>query len=391
MMKKFFAMILAACFMVGMIPTAAASDSNEPVAYIEANGRVTYYESLEQAVEAVCDGQTITVMADVEGTVSVSRDVAFILDAGPYQCEIQAEQGFSLIVKGNLYIVMQVPTVLPELYQIQIEPSEHGSVTSSLSAAQAESIVLLKAEPDEKYFLNEISVTDSVGKEITAVCFAENQYFFRMPASDITVTSTFCRKPAFQVVCPRDDTCPAAKFQDINLNNWYHDGIHYAVENHLMVGTGTNTFEPGTATNRAMLVTVLFRFEGEQAVGKCPFLDVPEDRWYTDAITWAAANRIVEGYGHGVFGPEDPITREQMAKILMNYAFYKGYDVSARGDLSDFDDGDDTSHWARQAVEWAVGAQLIQGKGNNCLDPNGNILRAEFATIMMRFCENIAK
>lgn len=277
----------------------------------------------------------------------------------------------------------------PKQYQISITPSKHGTISASCTEAAAGTVIQLTGEPDENCTLEEIVVTNAGDEEIYAVKIEENMYLFLMPASDVTVTGTFIAPERPESACPRDDTCPLAKFTDLDRKAWYHDGVHYAMENHLMVGTGSNTFEPSTTTSRAMVVTVLFRFEGEQAVGNNPFIDVPEDRWYTAAITWAAANKIIEGYGNGYFKPEDPISREEMAQILMNYAVFKGYDVSARGDLNTFADGDETSDWARRAMEWAVGEGLYQGDENNRLDPQGETLRSEFATIMMRFDANV--
>lgn len=118
---------------------------------------------------------------------------------------------------------------------------------------------------------------------------------------------------------------------------------------------------------------------------------MPADAWFADAVNWAAANNIVTGYGDGTFGPDNNITREQMAAILYRYAQFKGYDVSAKGDLTAFTDGDNVSEWATDALAWCVGAKLINGRDNGTVDATGTATRAEIAQIFMNFCENIAK
>ena len=189
--------------------------------------------------------------------------------------------------------------------------------------------------------------------------------------------------------CLKDGTCPASKFTDVKMD-WSHDGIHYCVENGLMNGEGNNSFNPNGQSARAMLVTVLYRLEGEPEVGECNYSDVPAGEWYTDAVTWAAEHKIVEGYA-GKFDPTGDITREQFATILYRYAKYKGYDVSVGEDTNilSFVDAEEISSWAKDAMQWAVGAGLFEGKGENNLDPTGKATRAEMATILYRFCENV--
>ena len=139
-----------------------------------------------------------------------------------------------------------------------------------------------------------------------------------------------------------------------------------------------------------MIAQVLYNLEGTPAAGDGSFSDVEAGTWYTDAVNWAAEKGIVKGYGDGTFGPEDDITREQMAVILYRYAQYKGYEVTATGDLSTFNDGAQTSDWAVEAMKWAVGSSLLQGYAGN-LNPTGTATRAEVAQIFMNFCENVGK
>lgn len=191
--------------------------------------------------------------------------------------------------------------------------------------------------------------------------------------------------------CPRDQTCPAYKFTDLNLSLWYHDCIHYCVEKGLMNGIGNNLFDPTGNLSRAMMVQVLYNMEGRPAyTTDKSFDDVASGQWYYDAVLWAAENDIVNGYPGNVYGPNDDITREQMAAILYRYAQFKGIDVSAQGDLSKFTDGDSVSSWAVEEMQWAVAVGLMQGY-NNMLEPLDTATRAEVAQVFLNYCTKIIK
>jgi hypothetical protein len=175
-------------------------------------------------------------------------------------------------------------------------------------------------------------------------------------------------------------------FTDVSEDDWFYNAVSFVNENGLMTGTGEATFSPQADTSRGMIVTILWRLEGEPVAEKpFTFIDVGDGKWYYKAVAWAAENGIVDGYSADKFGPEDNITREQMAKILCSYAAYKSYDVSARGDLSAFTDS--PSGWALEYMQWAVAEGLLQGKGNALLDPRGNTKRSECAAILQRFIE----
>ena len=158
-----------------------------------------------------------------------------------------------------------------------------------------------------------------------------------------------------------------------------------------MNGMSATTFEPNSTTTRGMIVTMLYRLENEPAAASAGFTDVAAGQWYTDAVNWAAANNIVNGYGDDQFGPTDTITREQMMAILYRYAQYKGYDVTASADLSAYTDAANISSYAVSAMQWAVGEGLINGITDTTLVPGGSATRAQVAAILMRFCENVAK
>ena len=190
------------------------------------------------------------------------------------------------------------------------------------------------------------------------------------------------------------DPTPEATFTDVSETAWYKNSVDYAVEHGLMNGTGTNTFEPESTMTRAMLVTVLWRYANAPKPGANPFTDVPNGKWYTDAVAWAAENGVVNGVGDGKFEPDGSVTREQMATILYRYAQKVGIDTSKHTELSAFPDANRVSAYARAPMQWIVAEGVIGGSrenGQDWLNPQGNATRAEVATILMRFIENVAK
>ena len=185
---------------------------------------------------------------------------------------------------------------------------------------------------------------------------------------------------------------PADRYTDVDKAAWYYEAVEYALEKGLFVGTSETTFSPNTVMSRAMLVTVLWRMEGEPAVTSAnSFTDVAADAWYAKPVLWANENNIVSGYGDGLFGPNDNITREQMAAILNRYAGFKGYDVSAADNLAAYTDAGHVSDWALASIKWAVGEKLITGMTTTTLVPQGNATRAQVASILMRYIENVVE
>ena len=265
-------------------------------------------------------------------------------------------------------------------YAVAVSGSSHGDVKVSPSRASAGSLVTITVTPDEGYVLADLTVTDKSGKEIKVTEKSGGKYTFTMPSSQVTVEAEFV---------PEDGALP---FGDVAESSWYYDAVRYAYDNGLINGVSDTAFAPASKLTRGMLVTLLYRMEKEPAAkGGNVFSDVEADSWYADAVAWSAANGLVEGYEDGAFRPDNAITREQMALILYRYAALKGYDTDAKGDMSVFADGEQVSPWAAEAMTWAVGEQLLSGKGNGVLDPTGTATRAEVAQILMNFCENIAK
>ena len=179
-------------------------------------------------------------------------------------------------------------------------------------------------------------------------------------------------------------------FADVNENDWYYDSVRFVNVPGLMQGTGEGVFSPDTNLSRAMVVTILWRLEGEPAGDNGGvFGDVAAGQWYTGSIEWANANGIVAGYGNGLFGPDDDVTREQLAVIMRNYAGFKGIDTDAEAYAGEFSDADSVSEWARGAMMWANAQGLILGRTQSALAPDGTATRAEAAAILTRFIVNI--
>ncbi len=180
-------------------------------------------------------------------------------------------------------------------------------------------------------------------------------------------------------------------FQDVKPGDWFYEAVEYVYEKGMMNGVTNTKFGPEATTTRGMIVTILYRLEGEPVAERSAFADVKADIYYALPIGWASANGIVKGHSAEKFGPEDEITREQMAAILYRYAQYKGYDVSAAADLSSFADAGQISSYAKTPLAWANAVGLVNGVGNHRIAPLHDATRAQVAAILMRFCENVAR
>ena len=180
-------------------------------------------------------------------------------------------------------------------------------------------------------------------------------------------------------------------FADVAADAWYAEAVEYVRDNGLMSGTSATTFAPNDTMTRSMLATTLYREAGSPAVsGSDAFTDTQEDAWYADAVLWASQEGVISGYGNGLFGTNDPITREQFAVMLYRYAQEQGYDVSIgeNTNILSYTDVADLSEYAISAMQWAVGAGIINGTGDgSTLSPQGQATRAQAAVMLMRFCE----
>ena len=182
----------------------------------------------------------------------------------------------------------------------------------------------------------------------------------------------------------------ANPFTDVFEKDWFYNDAMFVYKNGLMLGTSKTLFSPHGTVTRGMMATILWRMEGSLAPkDENSFTDVEAGRWYTDAITWAAENGIFAGYSKDKFGPDDPITREQLTAIFYRYADYKGYKLTATENLDKFEDADKITDYAKTVMQWAVGNGLIKGKAETLLDPQGTATRAEIAAMLHRFIEKV--
>ncbi|WP_140399831.1 InlB B-repeat-containing protein [Flavonifractor sp. An91] len=266
-------------------------------------------------------------------------------------------------------------------YKITVEDSDHGTVVADRNSANADTTVTLTVTPDDGYRLDSLTVTQQDGKTITLDEEKDGTYTFTMPDSAVTVKAAFTE--VTQIELP---------FVDVPADIWYEDGVYYVYRHGLMDGTSSITFSPDMTTTRSMVATILWRLEGSPVVDYAvPFDDVDLDSWYGEAVRWAASEGIITGYGNNKFGPDDLITREQMATMLHRYAQYKGYDVSIgeNTNILSYTDAADVGEYAIPAMQWAVGAEIINGTSDRTLSPEGDATRAEVAVILMRFCEGL--
>ena len=258
---------------------------------------------------------------------------------------------------------------------------ENGTVSVSPSRASAGSTVTVTITSQEGYSMDTLTVTDQNGSEVELTKVSDTQYTFKMPKGAVEIDVSFTEAVS---------TLP---FADVDTGDWFYDAVKYAYDNELMNGVGGNYFDPDGSLNRAMLVTMLWRMEGEpMQLTDIPFTDVPEESWYTAAVRWAYGAGIVDGMTADTFAPAKAITRQQMAAMLYRYAQFKGYDTTQSGmSIREFADYDRIADWALEPMDWAVNAGLMSGRGGNMLVPDGEATRAEIAKVVMLFRETIAQ
>ena len=270
-------------------------------------------------------------------------------------------------------------------YTVTPGRTENGSVSVSPSRASYGRTVTVTVEAEAGYELEALTVTDRNGEEVELTRVSDTEYTFTMPRSRVTVEAAFAE-------IDHADVCPGRVYADLDPDAWYHAAVDYVIENGMMDGVGGGLFAPGSSLNRAMMAQVLWNLEGNpEASAAAEYGDVASDAWYHDAVQWATAECIVDGYG-GVYGPEDDITREQMALMLYRYTRYMGCGTAQGGmEIREFSDYEAISDWALEAMTWAVNAGVLNGRGGGVLGPAGHATRAEAAQILMNFRENAAK
>ena len=333
------------------------------------------YPTLQAAVDAVQNGETINVTGtDLSATVSGNKSFTVTGES----VTLTAASGYNLTKNKNVYTVSRQhsgssSSGTTTSYNVNVNAATNGAVAADKKTASKGTTVTVTASPSKGYVVDAVKVVDKDGKDV-AVTGKDGKYVFTMPGSAVTVTGTFKAETPAPVALP---------FTDVKSGNWFYDAVKYAYAQGLMTGTSATTFAPNGTMNRAMIVTVLYRLEKSPAVtGASKFTDVPAGQWYSDAVAWAAANKIVNGYDETTFGPMNAVTREQMAAILFRYEQVKGLEnVTLEENLNRFPDQNKISAYAIPALQWAVGQKIINGNADGTLDPTGTATRAQVAQI----------
>ncbi len=260
-----------------------------------------------------------------------------------------------------------------------------GRVSVQPSKAVAGATVNVTVVPDAGYLLDTIKITDKNGNVVKINNIRGQRYMFTMPNSAVNIFASFRQQTVYS------GTFYSLPFTDVKIGDWYYEAVRYVFAQALMNGEAQTIFNPNGNMERAMLVVALHRLDNEPKLSMTSrFKDVVNNQWYTAAVIWADVSGIVNGYENSRFAPMQNITREEIATILYRFAQFKGYDVIAKGSVSGFADGYKVSAYAQEAMQWAVGAGIIQGNENNTLNPAGSATRAEVAAMLMRFNEKIA-
>ena len=330
------------------------SSNNESVATVDTSGKVT-------AIKA----GTATITATAADGSGKSASCSVTVKAPP-EPEPEPEP--------------TPPPYIPPTYAVTTPETTGGTVTVSPSRASSGRTVTITAAPDTGFALESLTVLDSRGNEIALTDKGDGKYTFTMPASRVTVEASFAPAPL-----PFEDVAPGA---------WYESAVRYAYFHNIMEGMRETEFAPATALTRAMAAQILYNLEGQPDLSDenlgYPYEDVNAQAWYGNAVYWARITGVAEGYGDGTFQPGDSITRQEFAQMLYNYAKYKGYDLTAEGDLSTFPDANSIADWAEAAMSWANGNQLINGHDDGTIDAAGIGTRAQAASILMKFDQNLA-
>lgn len=339
----------------------------------------SYYSSVQAAVNAADEGDTVTILVNSDEDVTVSKPIKIeTADSVVYTGTVSAGNGYDVVIgeDGVITIVKEPEYTGKYSYEIFTKVGDNGTIDVDRYATEGDKVTIT-VSPDEAYMLDEMTIT-SGGKDVEVTDNGDGTYTFTMPSGDVKIEVTFAEDPNWEEE-------PAMPFVDVNENDWFYDVVLYAYENGLMTGTSADTFAPNTATTRGMIVSMLARLEGVTSAESAGFVDVADSDWYATAVNWAASEGIVNGFEDDTFRPNDAITREQMAAILYNYADYKGYDVSARADLSDYADAASISSWAEDVLAWANAEGLINGMTATTIDPQGATTRAQTAAMFERF------
>lgn len=369
----------------GFSPFTFALTNPDVVAEVNGNA----YKTLQEAANAAKDGDEITVIQNknldltftttksVKVTNKTNDKITVKFNGTNKDVAKDATETFSYTKSSSGSSSSGKTT-----YKVTTSAVNNGGVNASPSSAEKGATITITLSPDKGYKLDKLTVTDGSGKTVSTVKKSDTVYTFTMPASAVKVGVSYVKAT---------ETPSKTKFNDVSANDWFASAVDYVTGKGMMNGTADNTFSPKANTTRGMIVTVLYRLENQPSTSAASFTDVDSGAYYANAVAWANANGIVSGYGSGKFGPNDKVTREQLAAILYRYAQYKKYDVSVGEDTNilSYNDAQSISTYAIPAIQWACGAGVVTGKSGSKLDSKGNATRAEVAAMLMRFCENV--
>lgn len=372
----------------GFSPFTFALTNPDVVAEVNGNA----YKSLQDAAKAANNGDEITVVQnkDLELTFNTTKSVK-VTNKTDNKITVKFNGTNKEIAKDKTETFSYTKPSSGSsggsssgktTYKVTTSAVNNGGVNASPSSAEKGATITITLSPDKGYKLDKLTVTDGSGKTVSTVKKSDTVYTFTMPASAVKVGVSYVKAT---------ETPSKTKFNDVSANDWFASAVDYVTGKGMMNGTADNTFSPKANTTRGMVVTVLYRLENQPSTSAASFTDVASGAYYANAVAWANANGIVSGYGSGKFGPNDKVTREQLAAILYRYAQYKKYDVSVGEDTNilSYNDAQSISSYAIPAIQWACGAGVVTGKSGSKLDPKGNATRAEVAAMLMRFCENV--
>ncbi len=350
------------------------------------------YTTFQDAVNAVANGGTIEIVGgNKDYTATISGDSKTFTVKNTLDSDITVKVNNDSKTVGKNNGTQSFTYTKPSsggsssgktTYKVTTSAVNNGGVNASPSNVEKGATITITLSPDKGYKLDKLTVTDGSGKTVSTVKKSDTVYTFTMPASAVKVGVSYVKAT---------ETPSETKFNDVSANDWFASAVDYVTGKGMMNGTADNTFSPKANTTRGMVVTVLYRLENQPSTSAASFTDVASGAYYANAVAWANANGIVSGYGSGKFGPNDKVTREQLAAILYRYAQYKKYDVSVGEDTNilSYDDAQSISSYAIPAIQWACGAGVVTGKSGSKLDSKGNATRAEVAAMLMRFCENV--
>lgn len=363
MVRKSFAIVLAICILLpSFIATAIAADVTDGFSQKTSDSGYFCVDDLEK-------NSDILIKTDTDA-------VTFVEDAVINGTQSLASAGMAAVTENN-----------PEL---------SGIDSNTMTVAEYTAWQQSNALQNFKKGLSTEAMDFAAKKGITLSDLSFlNRYFYGnyMEETDNNLRNALLQFYSTDVEYLQNQANP---FADIAESDWFYDDVLHSFFGGLIKGTSNDTFSPDTTISRGQIITILYRLDGEKNLPDSsevlPFPDV-SNSWYSDAVHWATHEGIINGYNNGKFGPNDPVTREQIAVILWRYAKYAGYEMSTGKTMNmfSFDDASDISEFAIAPMQWAYGHSIINGTSSTTLSPQGYATRAQFAAIICRFCAKVMK